>query len=138
MGSSSIQSIWYQLSRTSQQTILLDEGECKHTQHFSFSSTILSKWLTSASASSFQLMFSLLLAFVGSLKQLGDHECVSSCSFDSLYCTHQVLLDNLRKLRKLYLGILYSSIHLENLDLLYYVVSLFLSFSLVSLGYDFP
>ena len=33
-------------------------------------STILSKWLTSASLSSFQLMLSLLLASIGSLKRL--------------------------------------------------------------------
>ena len=51
-----------------------------------------------------------------------------------------VLIRLLRDLWKLfhalYLGILYSSFHLESLDLLY-VVSLFLSFSLVSLSYDF-
>ena len=45
--SSSINAIWYQVSHTSQQIILLDEGECKHMQCFSFSSTIISKWLTS-------------------------------------------------------------------------------------------
>ena len=42
-------SIWYQVSHRSQQTILLDESECKHMQRFSFSSTMLSKWLTSVS-----------------------------------------------------------------------------------------
>ena len=62
---------------------------------------------------------------------------VFSCTFDSLYCTRQALSGYLQKcFYAPYLGILYSSFHSESLDLLSYVVSLFLSFSLVSVGYD--
>ena len=58
------------ITYASQQTILLDEGECKYVQQFQFFSAMLSKWLSSASLSSFQLMSSLLLAPAGSLKRL--------------------------------------------------------------------
>ena len=62
---------------------------------------------------------------------------VFSSIFDSLYCTRQALSGYLQKcFHAPYLGILYFSFHLESLDLLSYVVSLFLSFSLVSVGYD--
>ena len=47
---------------------------------------------------------------------------------------YQVIFENVFML----LSILYSSFHLESLDLLSYFVLLFLSFSLVSFGYDFP